>query len=181
MLQIKWENRFRNDRGKTCKVTVDGTDCPIQHQLPVHEERKNYYSYKFHKSGVRYELAVCIQTGDIVWVNGPFPAGKWPDIKIFCRNLIHHLLPGERVETDKGYRGEPCCRLPANFLSRDDLAAKDRARARHETVNGRLKNWGCLTTKFRHSVSCHKLCFVAVAVITQISFECGEGPYFTRY
>jgi hypothetical protein len=48
---------------------------------------------------------VCIQTGDIVWVNGPFKEGKWNDIKLYRRILKEQLLPGEMVEADRGYRG----------------------------------------------------------------------------
>ena len=33
------------------------------------------YSKKFNRLGYRYEIAVCIKTGLIVLVNGPFKAG----------------------------------------------------------------------------------------------------------
>ena len=36
-------------------------------------------------------MAVCIKTGWIVWVNGPFPAGEWPDRKITQAGINHHL------------------------------------------------------------------------------------------
>lgn len=80
LFQVKWENRLNADKGKTCKVTVDGTDCQIFEPRPF---SKQWYSHKFKKAGVRYEVAVCIQTGWIVWINGPYPCGAWPDIKIF--------------------------------------------------------------------------------------------------
>ena len=120
---------------------MDGTDCLIKHQSPVHRERIKYYSYKFCGLGVRYKIAVCIQTGDIIFVNGPFSAGRWPDISILWQNLMYCLLPGERVEVDARYCGEPkkCC-LPGNFVLRDDLAVKDCARVCHKTVNGPLKS-----------------------------------------
>jgi hypothetical protein len=61
--------------------------------------------WKSHKSGgpgVRYEVAVCIQTGHIVWIHGPFPAGSWNDLKIFQMKMKALLKPGERVEADGG-------------------------------------------------------------------------------
>jgi hypothetical protein len=34
------------------------------------------------KSALRYELGIDILAGNLVWVSGPYPAGKWNDIKI---------------------------------------------------------------------------------------------------
>jgi hypothetical protein len=99
-----WSKRFRFDNGSVCKVSVDGTDFRIE--TPKGQSRK-YYSHKFKKSGLRYEIAISIQAGDIVWVNGPFPCGEWPDIKIFRKDLKGMLQFGEAVEADDGYRGEP--------------------------------------------------------------------------
>jgi hypothetical protein len=57
-------------------------------------------SHKSQGAGYRYEMGVCIQTGDIVWVNGPFKCGDWPDINIFRCGLKGRLAPGEKVEAD---------------------------------------------------------------------------------
>ena len=51
-------------------------------------------------------LALCILTGDIVWVIGPFPCGDRPDIEIFRFALKPMLGDCERVEADDGYVGE---------------------------------------------------------------------------
>ena len=61
---------------------------------------KERYSHKFKTAGVRvqYEIAVSILKGDVVWIHGPFPCGKWPDISIFRDSLINHLGQNERVE-----------------------------------------------------------------------------------
>ena len=40
-------------------------------------------------------MAVCIKTGWIVWVNGPFPAQEWPDRKIAQAGINHHLDENE--------------------------------------------------------------------------------------
>ena len=78
-LQIKWENRFHGYCGGSCLVMVDGTDFWICEPEPF---TKNFYSHKFAKAGLHYEVGVCIQTGLIVWINGPFVAGKYNDITI---------------------------------------------------------------------------------------------------
>ena len=79
-LQIKWENRFHGYHVGLCLVRVDGTDFWICEPKPF---AKDFYSHKFAKAGLRYEVGVCIQTGLIVWINGPFAAGKYNDITIF--------------------------------------------------------------------------------------------------
>jgi DDE superfamily endonuclease len=140
--QIKWNNRFKGDRGNWCLVTVDGTDFRIREPTPFSSK---WYSHKFKGPGLRYEVAVAISTGYIVSIHGPFPCGRYPDIKIFRTLLKHQLLPYERVEADKGYRGEPLyVSCPHDFSSDAKKDAKAKARARHETINRRLKQWSCL-------------------------------------
>ena len=57
------------------------------------------------KSALGYEVELCILTGDIVWINGPFPA-SYHDIRIFRSSLMSHLEQNKRVEADDGYVGE---------------------------------------------------------------------------
>lgn len=52
---------------------------------------KAWYSHKFNDLGLRYEVAVCIHTGAIVWVHGPFPGGNYANITIFHHALIFML------------------------------------------------------------------------------------------
>ena len=68
---------------------------------------KRFCCHKFYKKpGLRYEVAVCLRTSDIVWVSGPHFPGLHNDIEIFRMGLIHILDDGERMEADMGYRGE---------------------------------------------------------------------------
>ena len=77
-----------------------------------------WYSHKFKGAGLCYEVGICIQTGDIVWFNGPFPCGEWPDLKIFRSKLKGKLPPGELVEADQGYHGKPTkVRTPNDYVS----------------------------------------------------------------
>ena len=62
-----------------------------------------WYSHKFNGPGLRYEVALAIRTGLIVWLNGPFPCGTFPDDKIFKGALVEMLDEKERVEADGGY------------------------------------------------------------------------------
>jgi hypothetical protein len=56
-----------------------------------------------------------------------------------------------------------------------------RARARHEMLNGRLKNWGILAQVVRHHISLHGGVFRACAVITQLTIENGEPLFEVEY
>jgi hypothetical protein len=162
-------------------VTVDGTDFRVNN--PMHFN-KVWYSHKFNHSGLRYEVAVSIQTGDIVWIHGPFPAGGWPDINIFRHSLLSHLGVGERVEADKGYIGEAPTHVkcPGSAYSTEEEAKmQNNARARHETMNKRLKQWGSLSQQYRHSLTTHGDVFRAVAVITQLSFQHDKPLYEVEY
>ena len=90
---------------------------------------------------------------------------------------------GEKCEADGGYRGElNTTRHPHVFISKDDLLAKGRARARHETVNRRVKQFDCLAKTFRHhEVDKHKHMFCACVVLTQIVFNLGAKPFQCKY
>jgi hypothetical protein len=76
------------------------------------------------------------------------PMGHLP---VACFQIL--LWGGEMVEGDCGYRGEPMkSRLPLECLLESDKRVKDCARARHETVNCRFKQWGCLHETYRHDL-----------------------------
>ena len=155
-------------------ITVDGTDFRIQEQSDV---PRSWYCFKFRAPAVRYEVAIGIFTGKIVWTSGPWRAGAFPDISIFRNGgLGQHLAnAGEKAVADKGYRGEPdVIDLPDEGSDMYQYY-KGLARARHEQCNRRLKQFGCLAQRFRHSVDFHRYCFDAVVVLTQLSIESGES------
>ena len=91
--------------GNYCLVSVDEVDFEITEPYPYDREwSRRCFSPKFKGPGVRYEIALCILTGDIVWVNGPFACGQWSDWKFFSEGgLASNLDPNERVEADDGY------------------------------------------------------------------------------
>jgi hypothetical protein len=88
-------------------MTVDGTDFRVP-QKRTATKGNTFASHKYAgKSTLRYELGVSIMGGYLVWIQGPYPAGKYTDIKIFNKVLHHFLDPGEQVEADEGYVGHP--------------------------------------------------------------------------
>ncbi len=46
----------------------------------------------------RSGIGVSILGGDFVWIQGPYPAGTFNNVKIFNKVLRHFLEPGESVE-----------------------------------------------------------------------------------
>ena len=59
------------------------------------------------KSALHYELSINILTGSLVWIQGPYLAGKHTDIKIFNKVLRNFLKPGKQIEANESYRGHP--------------------------------------------------------------------------
>ena len=117
---------------------------------------------------------MALYSSNIVWTSGPHLPGKKNDITIYREALKHALLANrEMVFADSGYRGEEGT---IQEKGRGSVAERDvatRARARHETINRRLKEWKSLSYSFRHNkghdISQHSHVFSAVLVLTQLS------------
>ena len=178
---IKLENRFEGLGAictTNCFMSVDGTNCPVHEPYPFSTKM---FSHKFNGPGLKYEVGICLQTGHIVWINGPFEGGM-SDSKIFREEGLSTLLyDQEAVEVDRGYGGDSRLKTPQVNWNRKERQMKSNARSQHEIVNGRLKIFNVLTTHFRHMkpnkegmMAKHQMCFHAVAVITQLKFLLGE-------
>ena len=140
-----------------------------------------WFLHKFKGPGVRYEVGVCIKTGWIVWVNGPFPCGMWPDVKIVKHALIHEMDYGEKFIADGGYRSGGIFSLTPDGLNNNHQCMQSVVRACHEVINRRLKQWGILGQVFRHPLDHHHKAFYAVVNITQIVIEEESTPFDVHY
>lgn len=160
-------------------MTVDGIDVRIQEPQPF---SSIWYSHKFNGPGLRYELGVAIQTGRICWINGPYPPGDFPDLEIFRLYLKDKLDDFECVEADEGYRGDDKVRTPHDYERNPDWKVmKANARARHEAINGRLKNFKILTQAYRGDRNNHHLVFNAIAFIVNVEIIMGRGTWQVDY
>ena len=153
-------------------MTIDGTDYRIQ-QKGVAKKGNAFGSHKSAgKSALRYELGINKLKANIIWVEGPYPAGTWPNIKIFLNSFACHLLLGKRVEADNGYVyvGHPDkIKCPNNDCNpAKNIEMQSAARSRHETFNSHLKNWGILERTYHHDITQHGSVFTACTVITQL-------------
>jgi len=182
-LQVDFDRRKEMDIGNDCLMSIDGTDFRIP-QTGAAIRGNAFASHKYAgKSALRYEIGVSILGGDLVWIQGPYPAGSFNDVKIFNKVLRHWLEPGERVEADNGYVGcadkVKCPDNPCNPPANERMQA--RVRSRHETINGRFKTWGILSQVYRHDIRRHGEVFRAVAVITQLDIENGSPLFQVDY
>ena len=164
----------------------DGVDFEIAEPWPYNRYiSKRWYSHKFKGPGIRYLIGVAILTGDIVHISGPYPCGDWPDVKIFKQDIVPELDANERVEADGGYASlDPqYTKTPESASSREESKdLKNKVRARHETVNKRLKQWAILRKVFTNTdLKKHSFALRAVAVITQLSFDNGEPLFQVDY
>ena len=160
-------------------LSVDGVHCRIfEPNHGRYSKNPAYYSHKFKQAGLDYEVALSVHENKCIWTNGPFPAGK-SDISVFrAANGLKAKMVAESAGklgiANLGYRGEADLLTTPN--SHDDAAVrqfKSRVLARHEKFNGQLKNFGCLSERFRHGILKHQMCFEAVTVICQYQLENG--------
>lgn len=169
---IRWDNRNRNAPADAwCKVTVDGTDFRVGDPVP-YDGRWN--SPKATGAAVKYEVAISIFSGDIVWVYGPHVGGKH-DTSIFREKMRELLEPKEMVIADAGYQGEGSFIFTRkDFYNQLTKKEASQLRARGETCNRRFKQWGILKQVFRNVPLKHQAAFYAVAVLTQIDIDAGN-------
>ena len=79
--KIKWpDNNFGDN---IWAITVDGTHCWLQEpQHPTLSKNPAFYSHKYARAGLCYELGISLIESPLVWMNGPFPAGT-NDVSFF--------------------------------------------------------------------------------------------------
>ncbi len=157
-----------------CQLTEHGTNFWIAKGYS-----KPFWSYKFKKSGLRYEVGLSIQTGDICWWSGQYAPGKWNNLSIFRGLLVSMLELGERCEVDRGYQGTvPAYVKCPGVVEADPNTAQIQQRvwSRQETVNKRFKNWAILSTVYCHGLLEHQTVFGAIVILTQLSFA--ANPLF---
>lgn len=101
-----WENRLLNDNGSRCKITLDGADFSIQESIPV---QSGWHTEKFRGPGLRCKVGIGVQSGCVMWINGPFPCGEWPDLKIAMSDLVNVFEGDGCAVAGSGHRGHPLC------------------------------------------------------------------------
>ena len=150
-------------------VSVDGTDFRIKEPHPFDTR---WYSEKFNGPAVKYEVAICIATGWIVWLNGPHRAGK-NDHQLSMESLEYILDPCERYIADKGYHSVHALQ-PRDALTFQDRRYMRIVRGRHETINRLFKTFAVIANIFKRNPVKHGLFMYSIANIIQVGIMYGE-------
>lgn len=119
-------------------------------------------------------MATCIQTGIIVWSNGPFPCGSHPDLRTARASIVCQLdtTSGEMTLADGGHNDNCEFFETATGANDADQRMKSVARAHHETVNRGSKALRILGKKFQHKLNKHSVAFNACLNTIQMALEC---------
>ena len=146
----------------------------------------------------KYELSLSTKKPQIAWTNGPFPGSKH-DLTIFHggteeegeeewdkESLYFQIPEGGMVIADSIYKGDR-----AKIMTTTDEMPKEmkkyigRAKARQETLNGRLKGtFDILGQRFCHNqktpemtMKVHQTVVHACLVLIQYDYENGHPPF----
>jgi hypothetical protein len=113
----------------------------------------------------------------VVWVNGPFPAGE-NDISIFKNRGLREMVPeGSWAIAYNGYRGlltNSKIRTSSSIDAEAVRRLKSGAKAQHERFNGKLKNFAVVLDRWCHKINKHAIAFKAVCAICQYQMENGS-------
>ena len=177
--KIYWpEDNYGND---TWIMTVDGTHVEIQE--PKHPEfslNTKYFSHKHQQAGYTYELGIALSESRLIWMNGPHPAGK-NDLNMFHAGLKTRLRQlNKKAIGDGGYYAVELLDVVSTPNADDPPPVrkfKRRAQRRHETFNGKIKTFECLSKRFRHDKRRFKSCFECCCVIVQYQMENGHALF----
>ena len=161
-------------------MSVDGTHCWIAEPGHPHfSQDSEYYSHKFNKAGINYELGIALATGKLIWMNGPFRAGR-NDLNVFTQEGLEERLRilGKKSLGDGGYAGHhETVSSPNAHDSYQVKRFKSRGLKRQEDFNGMTKVFNILKHRFRHPLHKFPVAFEAVCVICQYKIESDEPLY----
>lgn len=139
--QISFGNRKTGAPFMGCYISVDGVDCSISEPSPFSSK---WWPHKLNRAGLRYEIGISICTGLVMWASRPWPCGSNSDVLVFRSGLKRLLESSEFVVADSSYIDVKC--VQPSGLEHPLHVPIFKIRARHEGVNGRMREFFvCLT------------------------------------
>ena len=185
-LKIVWDDRFNEASREIFSFSLDGVDIlSTETKNQSMNKDTQMASHKYKRPAYRWEVLMAVHEPKILWINGPFKAGKNERVILRTKGLKDKLksIPEKLTIADAGYQtSEPDEKglfAVSSSLDSSELAKfKSRVRSRHESWNGRAKFFSILGEKFKHGTEKQKVAFEAVAVIVQYQMDLG-APIFS--
>jgi len=179
--KIKWPAHFSRADGEKLPYTVDGVDFHTKEKSSeTLNVDKKYYSVKFNKAGLRYQIVLSIVEPKCVDFTGPMKCSIH-DTTIWKQSGVAEKTGPEKFGiADRGYKGQEKLSIKNPRDPKPFRQFKARSLARHETFNGRLKMYGALSQCFKHDLDLHRFVFEAICVTVQYQMDNGS-PIFDVY
>lgn len=177
------------DDGLIYAGSLDGVHYAVDEPRPFSTRHSSHK--RGGKTALCYEIVMSIHKPKVKWLNGGFPANKG-DREIFKDHGLMHAVRQQRearrrdirLIADDGYTEfalYDCLSLRNEFDPRDVAQFKNRVLSRHETFNGKTKNYRCLRENFRHSHDLHRCCVESICVTLQYEMDNGLLTLFDAY
>ena len=158
---------------------MDCNDFEIEEVYPFDPD---LWSFKSNGLGLRYKIGICIATGLIVWLKGPYKPQRLVDISIFWHQMRWQLRMGEWIVGNRGYRDSFNFVIPKGVGPAWLQEMMGMATARHETINSRLKTFRLVWHPYRFGqgnferLTRHKRTITAICNVVNIWLV--ESPAF---
>lgn len=194
--KIKWNKDLGKPSASRFMASDDGIDCKVWEKRSHIDESQDskLFSQKFKHAGLKYSVIMDITSARCMAIVGPFKASKH-DLAVWRLETKKKMLELQKhgmIIVDGVYvpkadpKINPDCEREIKMLSIPNAcngpalkAFKSRVRARHESFNGRLKNFAILRNEWRGTDHAkHGECFKAIAVIVQYQMDNG-APLFS--
>jgi hypothetical protein len=179
---IKWNRSLDDPTEPDLAISIDGTDnkrWELKH--PTMPLNRKIYSKKFNHGASKWQIVLDVHKPKCVGVYGPCRGGLHDQTMLKESGILEKLKKGKLAIVDRGYI-KKANRHKLSWPNDHDSKAvnnfKSRARMRHETFNGRLKNFAICSCPFRHSQKKHGIAFLAVVVTVQYQMDNGN-PIFS--
>jgi hypothetical protein len=187
--KIVWGPDLASPTGATFFGTIDCIDCKVpEPQHPTMNVDTKYCSVKMKHAALKYELVIAVQEPKVLSISGPFKGGTH-DMTVFRAQTKQKMLemPDKMLIADGIYKpGQKAehqnernmFSIPSSTDPPELKTFKSRARCRHESFNGRIKNFNILSECFKNALDKHVIAFTAVCVIMQYQMDNGS-PIFS--
>jgi hypothetical protein len=188
--KIKWDHSLGDPKKSAFVATIDDTDCRIWEKRAHHDMNidKSFYSQKLNHAGLKYELIMHLTKPQCMAIVGPNKCATH-DMEVFRQETKKKMksMPGKMLIADSIFKAgkKPehqdevgMFALPSSADPEELRQFKSRARARHESFNGRLKHFSFLRDGYRGvDMDKHGSAFKAICVIVQYQMDNGS-PIF---